>query len=250
MKIHRFYLPEEIVRDFKHEGRFEIDEYSPKDVYFDPEEFIHQMSHVLRFRAGDIVHVFNSEIGEFKAEIVTSHKKGIEIKLIEEIETKTSAKKDITLGMSLIKKDNFELVVEKTTELGVTTIVPLIAERSIKKELSDTRLLRIAKEATEQSGRLHVPDIKDSVNLEEMLNLKDDYDTCLFGNMNGKISFSDLVKKDLGKVLILVGPEGGWTDEEVATMEEAGFQSISINENTLRAETAAIGLVTVLCLDK
>lgn len=245
MKIHRFYVPEDILKTFRNEGRIEITEHSSDDIYFDPEEFIHQMSHVLRFRTGDVLHVFNSDVGEFKAEIVTSHKKGIEIKMIEEVEVSEPIKKDITLGMSIIKKDNFELVVEKATELGVSTIIPFISERSIKKELSDTRLLRIAKEATEQSGRLSVPDIRDIISFEEVVNLKDNYDTCLFGNMNGKVKFSDL-QKDLGKVLVLVGPEGGWTDGEVEVMESAGFQSISINENTLRAETAAIGLVTLL----
>ncbi len=247
MKIHRFYVPEDILKTFKNEGQIEITEHSSNDVYFDPEEFMHQMSHVLRFRTGDVLHVFNGDVGEFKAEIVTSHKKGIEIKLIEEVETTKKTSRDITLGMSIIKKDNFELVVEKATELGVSTIIPFISERSIKKELSDTRLLRIAKEATEQSGRLSVPDIRDIISFEEVLNLKDNYDTCLFGNMNGKVKFSDL-QNDLGKVLILVGPEGGWTDGEVESMEGAGFQSISINENTLRAETAAVGLVGILNL--
>lgn len=250
MKIHRFYIPKDVAEKLQGVSEVEITE-KDTDEYFNGEEFIHQLVHVLRFREKDIFHVFNGEVGEYKVSLISSHKKALEIKIEKEIVTnENDIKTNITLAMSLIKKDKFELVTEKATELGVKDIVPLETERVVQKHISEDRLLRITKEASEQCGRVSIPQVSDTKSLDEILKKTKDYDLCLYGNMTGDMSLKelmDLYQKDkLQNVLVCIGPEGGWTEEEVEKFKGAGFISISIHANTLRAETAAIGVLGFL----
>ncbi|MES2985917.1 MAG: RsmE family RNA methyltransferase [Patescibacteria group bacterium] len=242
MKIHRFYLSAECVQELKDNGTVEIGEYDA--------DFIHQLSHVLRFKSGDFLNVFNEEVGEVMVSIVSFNKRAMTLKLEKVIEHKEESSIKMTLAMSLIKKDKFELITEKATELGVSVIIPIMTERVVQKNVPNDRLLRIIKEATEQSGRLSVPELKDSEDLENIVGDLKKYDTCLFGNMEGELSFKDIVEKfekDSVKNLILfIGPEGGWTEKEVEIFKDSGVQSISIHSNTLRAETAAIGVLGFL----
>ena len=250
MKIHRFYVPESVMETLVNNKTVEI---TPEDIdsYFDGEEFIHQITHVLRFETDDVFHVFNSTEGEYTVSLISGHKKALQIKLENKVEDNISDSKiSITLAMSLIKKDKFELVTEKATELGVKDIVPMMTERVVQKFLSEDRLLRITKEASEQCGRVDIPHVSDTVTLSEILKKTKDYDLCLYGNMAGEVSVKKLMaltEKDTKlETLVLIGPEGGWTDSEVKMFADAGVKSISIHANTLRAETAAIGVLGFL----
>lgn len=242
MKIHRFYLSAEYVQELKDTGTVELGE--------DENDFIHQLSHVLRFKSGDFLNVFNEDAGEVMVSIVSFNKRAMTLKLEKAIDNKEESDIKITLAMSLIKKDKFELVTEKATELGVSYIIPIMTERVVQKNVPNDRLLRIIKEATEQSGRLSVPELKDSEELEDLVKNVKDYDLCLYGNMEGDLNYKDIAgkfEKDSVKSLILfIGPEGGWTEKEIELFKDNGVQSVSINKNTLRAETAAIGVLGFL----
>jgi len=242
MKIHRFYIETAYVQEFKDKGIVELGDNET--------EFIHQLSHVLRFKSGDLLHVFNEDEGEVMVSIVSFNKKAMTLKLEKVIEGKGESAVKITLAMSLIKKDKFELVTEKATELGVSQIIPIMTERVVQKNVPNDRLLRIIKEATEQSGRLSVPELKDSDELENLLNDLKDYDLCLYGNMEGELSLKDIAdifeKDNVKNVILFIGPEGGWTEKEVEMFKDKGVKSVSIHKNTLRAETAAIGVLGFL----
>lgn len=213
-------------------------------------EFIHQLSHVLRFKSGDFLNVFNEEVGEVMVSIVSFNKRAMTLKLEKTIENKEESSIKITLAMSLIKKDKFELVTEKATELGVSSIIPLMTERVVQKNVPNDRLLRIIKEATEQSGRLSVPELKDSEELEDLIKKVKDYDLCLYGNMEGELGYKDIANKfekdSVKNVILFIGPEGGWTEKEIDMFKDKSVKSVSIHKNTLRAETAAIGVLGFL----
>ena len=250
MKIHRFYIPEEVAKVLDNNQMVEIAP-SDNDPYFDGEEFIHQITHVLRFKESDVFHVFNSVYGEYKVSLISAHKKSLQIKVESKIEDKkVEGKVKITFAMSIIKKDKFELVTEKATELGVKDIIPMMTERVVQKHLSEDRLLRITKEASEQCGRVDIPTLSDTESLSEILKKTKDYDLCLYGNMEGEMSLNVLtgfIEKDKTRsVIVFIGPEGGWTEGEVKMFADVGVKSISIHENTLRAETAAIGVLGFL----
>lgn len=250
MKIHRFYIPIDVAEKLENNMSVEITK-DDTDRFFDGEEFIHQVFHVLRFKEGDILHVFNSEVGEFKVSLMSSHKKSLQLKVESKLKNNVGAAKvEITLAMSLIKKDKFEFVIEKATELGVKDIMPVITERVIQKQMSEDRLLRIMKESTEQCGRVDLPTLSETESLEGVLKKTKNYDLCLYGNMEGVMSVKDLLamslKNKIQSMLVFIGPEGGWTEGEIEMFVQAGVQSISIHKNTLRAETAAVGLLGFL----
>ncbi len=243
-------MPQALTETLRDVGEVEI-EKGEEDTYFDSEEFIHQLTHVLRFKSGDLLHVFNSEVGEYMVSITGFTKKAMNIKLEKEIEDmKSNTGVRITLAMSLIKKDKLELVAEKATELGIETLIPIVTERVIQKNVPNERLLRIAKEAAEQSGRISIPEIRDIEEFKDILKTVKNYDLCLFGNMEGELSYKDIsntFEKDSVKSLLLfIGPEGGWTEGEIELFKTNGVKSISIQKNTLRAETAAIGVLGFL----
>jgi 16S rRNA (uracil1498-N3)-methyltransferase len=250
MKIHRFYVPEDIIGNLVNNKTTEV---TPEitDKYFYGDEFIHQLTHVLRFETGDVFHVFNDVEGEYRVSLISAHKKALQIKLESKVEDNDSEiDVCITLAMSLIKKDKFELVTEKATELGVKDIIPMETDRVVQKFISQDRLLRITKEASEQCGRVDIPQVSDTQSLSDILKKVKDYDLCLYGNMEGEMSLKELtalVKKDSVKhTLVFIGPEGGWTEGEVKMFADVGVKSISIHANTLRAETAAIGVLGFL----
>jgi 16S rRNA (uracil1498-N3)-methyltransferase len=250
MKIHRFYIPEAVAEKLENNMSVEITK-DDTDRFFDGEEFIHQVFHVLRFKEGDILHVFNGNVGEFRVSLMSSHKKSLQLKLENKVEDSIGAANiEITLAMSLIKKDKFEFVVEKATELGVKDIIPMVTERVVQKQMSEDRLLRIIKEASEQCGRVNLPTLSETESMEGILKKTKNYDLCLYGNMEGVMSVKDLLamslKNEIQSMLVFVGPEGGWTEGEVRMFTQAGVQSISIHKNTLRAETAAVGLLGFL----
>ena len=139
--------------------------------------------------------------------------------------------------LAILKKDNFELAVQKATECGVSNIIPVITERTIKTGLNTERLEKIVKEASEQSGRSIVPKILETMELKEALQ---------HGTKNEEKVIFHLVKenyepkKNVTTVSIFIGPEGGFTEKEINLAKESGYEVASLGDLTLRGETAAI----------
>jgi 16S rRNA (uracil1498-N3)-methyltransferase len=151
---------------------------------------------------------------------------------------------NIHLYMSLIKKDLFELVVEKVTELGVKSITPILTDRTQGKNLNMERLNKIAIEASEQCGRGNIPIIKPVTDLENALSsIEGEIIVC---DKSGSVLSDQPI--NLSTINLLIGPEGGWTDEERKLFSSKGAKFISLGDTILRAETA--GIVGVYSLIK
>lgn len=150
----------------------------------------------------------------------------------------------ICLLVSILKGDNFEVVVQKATELGVDHIVPILCDRTIKKNINQTRCKKIAVEAAEQSGRVTIPEVHVPVKLAKAI---ENFDGKLIVCMQGGEKMSPKMLSSVGQKPIgfIVGPEGGWSDKEAALFQKSKIQTVSISENVLRAETAAITIVAL-----
>ncbi len=241
MRLHRFYIsPKDLDHlVFEQEIALNYDEFGT---------LLHQWRDVFRYKTGDRVYVFNEQIGEWLLEFISLDKKnGAVLKTIEQEKVASVSRphRDITLYMSVIKNSNFDLMVEKTTELGVTRIVPVKTERTIKSNLNFERLGRIAIEATEQSGRIAPPVIDEVVSLETAIhNALDNQGqgNVYFGHISSeKGSQSEEAKEGSSKpVAVFIGPEGGWADQEVDLFLSSGILPIALGQFVLRAETAAI----------
>lgn len=197
---------------------------------------------VLRLKPGDGVSVFDGEGKEFRARVVQARRESAELELDEEIEpARPESPLRLTLAVALLKGEKFDLVVQKTTELGVTKIVPLItryADIKLRDE-SDAgkriaRWQRIALEAAKQSGRAVVPEVTLPDSLGSVLQ-----DSCLLFSERDGHSLNEVAAPGEA-ITAIIGSEGGWSDEELDQARAAGATIVTLGGRILRAETAAI----------
>lgn len=231
MRLHRFYTTEKIE--------------SQDEVCITEERIVHQVQKVLRLNIHDRIVVFDGGGKDYEAEIVDSDKKSLKIKILESKKVFVPEKK-ITLFMSVIKKENFELVCEKATELGVTKIVPVVTERTLQKNLNRERVEKILVEASEQCGRGNLPILGDQMTLIEVIENYSDVFVCDLSEGNNQLSSTKLQTTTHNQIGILIGPEGGWTEKEREMFKEKSMMTVSLGETVLRAETAGIVGVSFL----
>lgn len=230
MRLHRFLIERKIP-----EGG---------EVMIDDKDLIHQWGKVFRLKAGDRVILFDGIGFDYVSEIVSLDKnKGI-LKVVEKIKNENIPKKEIHLFQSIIKKDKFEWVIEKGTELGVSYFHPIISERSEKKNINFERARKIIKEASEQSGRGSLPTLKELVDFKESLN--NNFPSVAFHPIGDKFNKNDFEKEKV--IGVFIGPEGGWSDRELEVFKEKGVKILSLGTQILRAETAAIAVSSLLLL--
>jgi len=157
----------------------------------------------------------------------------------------------ITLLLAIFKFDRMEWAIEKCTELNVTTIVPVIARRTEKhlalaaKKRAE-RWRRIAREASEQSRRITPPAIADPVKLAEALNLTAELRIVL-AETEREATLTDALRSATGasSLALAIGPEGGWTDDELSSFQTSQWIAASLGDGILRAETAAIAALAI-----
>lgn len=206
-----------------------------------------QMALVLKMRAGERILLCNGQGKEAEYEILSIKKGAVRVARDGDItEVKTESARQVTLYASILKRENFELIVQKATECGVARIVPVISERTIKKDVKLERLQEIAREAAEQSGRGVVPPISEPMTLAQAL--KD-------AEVNGKNYFFDVSQaanafkpSATGSAGLFIGPEGGWTEEEQAQAKRAGCAIATLGPRVLRGETACIAAVYLMTI--
>lgn len=221
MKIHRF------IEKFEGQGSYKIVSV----------ERYNQIVNVLRLTVGAQIIVVDGKGSEGKAEITKIGNSTIEIH-IRDVVQKIDYLREVYLFCNILKNDNFELVVQKATELGVVSIIPITTERTVKLNLNRTRLEKIIEEAVEQSGRVTIPTLEDSANFINAIEYAKKFDEIIMFEQH--IQNDTMNIKSNAKIAVFVGPEGGWTNEEIYYGKKNGAHFISLGPTTLRAETAAI----------
>lgn len=176
-----------------------------------------------------------------------------EIEIINEIEENNELDIDITIAIGMVKEQKFDLILQKLTELGVKEIIPLIMERSIVK-LDNSKINKklerwnlICKEASEQSKRNIVPKVIAPMTIKELVKL--DYDKKLICSVKQRENFINSYlqhKEKCVRIIVVIGPEGGVSNNEEQFLNENGFVSISLGSRVLRVETAAIYVASVI----
>jgi len=204
----------------------------------------HQLGSVMRRRVGDVVAVFNGRDGEFLARI-TALNRGVARLVVGQQVRIQKAEPDLWLAFALLKRHATDLVVQKATELGVTTLLPVITERTGAERVNLQRLRSIAVEASEQCERLTLPDLAEPQSLAALLR----------GWPPGRRLFAAVERGADApassargvSAALLVGPEGGFTPAELdALRSHALVQPVSLGPRILRAETAAIAGLALL----
>ena len=203
----------------------------------------HYLNKVMRVKENELFSLFNNG-GEWEAKILKISKGLVEFEIIKQLRQKENMK-DLWLAFSPIKSNYQNFMIQKATELGVTKFLPIIFDRTIVRSINIERLKKIAIEASEQSNRINIPSIEQTQNLESFLNsnLVDLIFTDL-NSTNKKIDKSKLTNKP---TCIIVGPEGDFSElEREKILAFKGVQTVKINENILRSETAVISAISIV----
>ncbi len=150
-------------------------------------------------------------------------------------------KVQISLGIGILKKDKMNFVVEKATECGVNKIIPLVLDKCIKRDINLDRLIKISRSAVKQCGRSIIPSIPKPIILEELLSTNTN-ESILVCHESGEYGIDVLPKmlKNQTKILLLIGPEGDFSKEELSLLKERKVKFISLGNRRLRSETAVI----------
>ncbi|MDD5455522.1 MAG: RsmE family RNA methyltransferase [Candidatus Margulisbacteria bacterium] len=187
-----------------------------------------------------------------EAEIVEMSKKTLVAKVLKKVTKQPKNKPAITLIQAIIKRAGMELVLQKATELGVDWIIPLKTKYIVPKaeEVNLKRWETIMREAAVQSRRFYLPELGNPLDLKNLSMLKKQYPQifCLAetqGSLNLKEHLTHL-NKDISSLAVIIGPEGGFAPEELEGLKKEGIPLVSFGQTILRAETAAISMLSVL----
>ena len=213
----------------------------------------HHLSAVMRAEAGQEITLFDGTGVECTASIVKIGKRDVELEILERAEVSREPTIHLTLAVALPKGDRQKWLVEKAVELGVAKLVPLVCQRSVAKakESSIERLQRNVIEASKQCGRNLLMSIAKSKSFEECLPSFRDDTMRLIAHppLNAAGNTPDERLPEHSNVVALIGPEGGFTDDEVETALAEGWQPISLGRRILRTETAALKIAASILRD-
>jgi 16S rRNA (uracil1498-N3)-methyltransferase len=203
----------------------------------------HYLVAVLRLGAGDRVKLFDDRTGEWLAQIEVSGKRRVTLRVGERVRER-EAVPDLWLLFAPIKRGRIDWLVEKATELGVARLVPVITRRTIVERLNRDRLLAHAVEAAEQCERTAMPELDEARKLDAVLRDWPAERTLFFADEAGGTPLADAARP--GPAAILIGPEGGFTDEERAAIRSLpAARAVSLGPRILRADTAAVAAVAL-----
>ena len=225
--MRRFYAQKEQIRD--------------QEILLDEEESKHLLK-VLRLQLGDAVEVVDGEGNLYQARISQVAKRNCMLQ-IDQKESKPNRQPKLWMAVAPTKNLNrWEWFLEKATELGIGKISPIRCRRSERKVLKMDRQIRILKEAMKQSHRLYLPRLESLMSLSELMDAAKNFDGEKFiaHCEDGPKELLKHLHKGGEKALILIGPEGDFHPEEISEALKAGFKPISLGDNRLRTETAAI----------
>ena len=222
--------------------RYFAKDYKDKLILEDSD--IHHIKNVMRMKIGESIEVvYDNTLYICKIDSLNP----IELKIESVNDKENKINLDITIAVALVKEQKMDLILQKLTELGVNTIIPISMERSIVKldeakfNKKKVRWETICKEASEQSKRTSIPVITDIMSVKELAKMESDFKLVASTKEKSKMLNYYLQNvNNCAKIILVVGPEGGISDREEAILNDNGFDSISFGNLIFRVETAAI----------
>ena len=200
----------------------------------------HYLSRVMRVGQGDAVILCDDATGEWAARVSEAGKRHVAVELVERLRPR-EAVPDFWLCAALLKKDRFDLVLEKASELGVARLVPVLTRRCVADKLNAERAGSIMTEAAEQCARTALPQLGEVTRLEALLRDWPEGRALFFADETGGEPAAAAFAAHAGPAALLVGPEGGFDDAERAAIRaHPAARAISLGPRILRGETAAI----------
>ncbi len=210
----------------------------------------HHLARVLRIKTGDALLLFNGQGGEYQAVVTQVTKKGVEVKVGSFSAREVESPVKIEVAQGIARGEKMDFIVQKAVELGVSRIAPLVTERGNVRLTGEREQKRwqhwqaVAVSACEQCGRNRVPEIGSPISLQAWLpTVTADYRFVLSPHVQNNLPASIPAQSS---ILLLIGPEGGLSDDEVAAAVAHGFMPLRLGPRVLRTETAALAAITAL----
>ena len=206
----------------------------------------HYVNKVMRVKVNETFSLFNESV-EWEAKIKEISNGIVGFIITKQLRQKENLK-EIWLAFSPIKSNYFNFMIQKATELGVTKFIPVITDRTIVRKINYERVENITIEASEQANRLLVPKVEKIQNLKSFLEKNNNKINIIFGDINTKNQKLDpKIQKEDKPICIIIGPEGDFTEaEREQILNFKDVQSLKINDNILRTETAAISALSII----
>lgn len=209
---------------------------------------IHHIKKVMRCKNNDKIEVvYDKKVYLCNIDDIDT----LKLSIIEVYEEDRESQIKLTIAVSLVQEQKFDLILQKLTELGISSIIPLKTERSIikidslKEEKKKIRWETICKEASEQSHRITIPKIEKIMTMKELINNKKDLN--LICSLNDKTKeLESYLNNNIKEILFVIGPEGGFTNKEEEFLMENGFECTTLGKRVLRVETAAIYVASII----
>jgi len=208
---------------------------------------------VLRKQPGDLLTLLDGQGREYIVRIAAMERSEIDTEIVEQ-RTRELPTVRVALGQGLPKSDKMDFIVQKATELGVSSLVPLMTERTIMKvkdeEKRVTRWQKIAREAAMQSGRPDIPKVETIRSFSDFIRTlaPGPQTLLLFPWEEGTVPIKQVLRQtpDALNIIVLIGPEGGFSQAEAEAAKEKGFHLVSLGPNILRTETAAVAVLSMI----
>ncbi|MCB2088413.1 MAG: 16S rRNA (uracil(1498)-N(3))-methyltransferase [Sphingomonadaceae bacterium] len=205
----------------------------------------HYLARVMRVKEGDSVVLCDDQTGEWAARVISTGKRDVDLHIVEMLRPREDVP-DFTLCAALLKKDRFDMVLEKATELGVARIQPVITRRCVADKLNLERARMVVTEAAEQCARTALPDVLEPVKLDALLRDWPANRVLFFADELGGEPAAERFAAHAPPAALLTGPEGGFTDEERAAIRKlAETRAITLGPRILRGETAALAAIAL-----
>lgn len=221
---------------------------------------LHHMSRVLRLKTGDEVDVSDTVRWEYRARIEAIGEEGAVLTILDKQDFAAEPRHRITLFQGIPKQGKMETIVQKSVELGVHEIVPVFMDRTVVVDRGKfgkkvERWQKVSAEAVKQCRRGIIPAVKDAVRMPDVIGMLPEFDLVLIPYENeDRTTLKEVLREHAAhaegdgetRIAVIIGPEGGFSDAEVAAVTEAGGRSVTLGRTTLRTETAGIAAIAMI----
>ena len=247
--MRRFFVPPENVGE--------------KYITIDDKNDLHHMERVLRLSAGDRLDISDSQVWEYRTEIVSIDEDCAKVLILDKQKFSSEPDIKITLFQGIPKQGKMELIVQKAVELGVSSIIPVFTDRTVVSDKGNfskkiQRWQKISDEAVKQCRRGIIPQISQAVKMTEVIDSFGDFDLVLFPYENEYgVTIKDVLRQQNGSsdnakelnvesIAVIIGPEGGFSREEAERITGSGGKSVSLGKTILRTETASLAALSMI----
>ena len=221
------------------------------------------MERVLRLSAGDRLDISDSQVWEYRTEIVSIDEDCAKVLILDKQKFSSEPDIKITLFQGIPKQGKMELIVQKAVELGVSSIIPVFTDRTVVSDKGNfskkiQRWQKISDEAVKQCRRGIIPQISQAVKMTEVIDSFGDFDLVLFPYENEDgVTIKDVLRQQNGSsdnakelnvesIAVIIGPEGGFSREEAERITGSGGKSVSLGKTILRTETASLAALSMI----